>query len=126
MHLKYTRHKSLIFLVSLVYLVFSCCYVTKCPKFGTLSAPAFKVHSTIQKAPTQAQKKTKHPAGTFMSRPRVISHDIKIPGTFCAIIILSCLFIGVYNKRDYYYPFIVHFKQLYCPDLVISLGNLKI
>ncbi|MEO3405804.1 hypothetical protein AAFN85_17965 [Mucilaginibacter sp. CAU 1740] len=61
-----------------------------------------------------------------MSRPRVISHDVKTPGTFCAIIILSCLFIGFNNKWGYNLPLVVYFKQLYSRDLVVSLGNLKI
>jgi hypothetical protein len=126
MHLRYTRYKSFIVLISMVYLMFSCLYVTRCPKFEQVTASIHQGHSTIQKAPTQAQKKVKHPAGNFMSRPRVISHDNKTPGTFCAIVILSCLFIGFNNKWGYNFPVIVYFKQRYSPDLVVALGNLKI
>lgn len=110
----------------MVYLIFSCCYVTKCPKLGMLPVSVHKGHTTVQKAPKQGQKKTKHPAGTFLSRPRVISHHNKIPGTVCVILVLSCLFLGFNNKWEYILPFTVYFKQLYSPDLVVSLGNLKI
>lgn len=111
--------------MSLVYLIFSCCYVTKCPKFG-ISALKHKGGPTLQKAATPAEKKSKHPAGNFLSRPRVISHDNKTPGIFCLVLILSSLFIGFNNKRHYSYLPVAHFKYLYRPDLVISLGNLKI
>jgi len=121
------KHKNKSFLVvfiTLVYLFFSCCYVTKCQKTTSLMLPQ-NTQSILQKS-EHPKKAAKHGAGNFMTRPRVISHGNKINSTFVAILVLSCLFIGINNRQEYRLPFFVYFKRLYSINLIVTFGNLKI
>ena len=114
----------LIVFITLVYLVFSCCYVTKCQKIPSLLLSE-NTKSILQKAEPK-KKAEKHSTGNFMTRPRVISHSNKINSTFVATLVLSCLFIGFNNRPEYRLPFFVNFKRLYSIDLIVTFGNLKI
>jgi hypothetical protein len=124
MSFKHNKKNFLVVFISLVYLVFSCCYVAKCQKISSLLLTK-NTQSILQK--TKPQKKAaKHGAGNFMTRPRVISHGNKINSTLVAILVLSCLFIGFNNRQEYRLPFFVYFKRLYSIDLIVTFGNLKI
>ncbi len=114
-------------IISLVYLVFSCGYVTKCTKsvFPFLTGHSSSLHATHQDKPEV--KASKHTVfGNFLTRPRVISHKNQIAPALVAIVALSCFFLGYNNKKEYFFPILVYFKIPYSFNLLIAFGNFRI
>jgi len=126
MSLKYIFSKFLILFVAFIYFIFSCGYVTKCKK--TTDQFIFSHHKSCDlHLPKRETQSVKHSAtGNFLTRPRVISQDNKIVSKFVAVVVLSCLFIGFNNKKEYFYPFIFDFNRHYSSNLVVILGSLRI
>lgn len=124
MSFNYSSKNFLILFTSLVYMIFCCGYVTKCPKISSLLLTK-PTQSAQQKSKSQ-KKAVKHGTGNFMTRPRVISHGNKVNSILVAMLILSCLFIGFNNRQEYRLPFFVYFKRLYSINLIVAFGMLKI
>lgn len=126
MSLKYITGKFSILFISLIYFVFSCCYVTRCQRTNSLFIFGHSSHNALHVAKRQNRTFKHSDIGKFPTRPRVIEHNNKISSGFIAIIVLSCLFLGFNNRKEYYFPFIVYFKRLYSPNLILSLGSFRI